>query len=133
VTEPFPPPDETTYGIRPHRPWTREDHEKARRYASLPVGPADRFRLRMELEGALPLATSSGNFEAVLAAIAARGPRCDRCGNWTFRPVYLRLPRTLLHLCPDCRPSKYARRPGPIPADLLLRELAHGPRRRTTR
>lgn len=26
------------------------------------------------------------NFPAVLAAVQARGPRCDDCGNWTFRP-----------------------------------------------
>lgn len=27
------------------------------------------------------------NFEAMLAAVTARGPRCYDCGGWTFRPV----------------------------------------------
>ena len=71
----------------------------------------------------------SGTSDALMAAVAARGPRCDGCGYWTFRPQYSVLPRTLLHLCPDCRPSRYRTTDRPIPADLLLRELADGPRR----
>lgn len=27
------------------------------------------------------------NWLATLAAVAARGPRCDACGGWTFRQV----------------------------------------------
>ena len=27
------------------------------------------------------------NFPATLAAVAARGARCDHCGHWTFRPA----------------------------------------------
>jgi hypothetical protein len=30
-------------------------------------------------------ASPSPNPEAVLAAVAARGARCDRCGHWTYR------------------------------------------------
>lgn len=44
------------------------------------------------------------NWKATLAAVEARGPRCDRCGGWTFRPEYRRLPRFVARLCPDCLP-----------------------------
>ena len=33
--------------------------------------------------------TAAVNWEATLAAVTARGPRCDHCNGWTFRP-YLR-------------------------------------------
>lgn len=44
------------------------------------------------------------NWEATFAATEARGPRCDRCDGWTFRPTYNRLPRFVARLCPDCLP-----------------------------
>lgn len=48
----------------------------------------------------------SVNPAAVLAATEARGPRCDRCGGWTFRPVYNTLPWYVARLCPDCLPLR---------------------------
>lgn len=48
----------------------------------------------------------SVNPSAVLAAISARGPRCERCGGWTFRPEYLSLPWYVARLCPDCLPLR---------------------------
>jgi len=44
------------------------------------------------------------NWQAVIEAVRARGPRCDHCGNWTFRPKYLDLPRYVARLCPACFP-----------------------------
>jgi hypothetical protein len=44
------------------------------------------------------------NWAAVYAATEARGPRCDRCGHWTFRPEYTRMPKFIARLCPDCLP-----------------------------
>jgi len=50
--------------------------------------------------------TSSVNFPATLAAVRARGPRCERCASWTFRPEYLDLPRFVARLCPACLPLR---------------------------
>jgi hypothetical protein len=44
------------------------------------------------------------NWAAVYAATEARGPRCDRCDHWTFRPEYTKLPKFIARLCPDCLP-----------------------------
>lgn len=44
------------------------------------------------------------DWTATLAAVRARGPRCDRCNGWTFRPEYLRMPRYIARLCPECLP-----------------------------
>jgi hypothetical protein len=44
------------------------------------------------------------NWPATLAAVTARGPRCEQCGGWTFRPGYRDAPSAVLRLCPDCRP-----------------------------
>lgn len=44
------------------------------------------------------------NWPAVIAAVSARGPRCEFCGSWTFRPQLLSLPG-LIRACPDCMPS----------------------------
>jgi hypothetical protein len=44
------------------------------------------------------------NFAATLAAVAARGARCDHCGHWTYLPV--RPPvtgrRAFRHFCRNC-------------------------------
>jgi hypothetical protein len=44
------------------------------------------------------------NFAATLAAVAARGARCDHCGHWTYLPV--RPPvtgrRASRHFCRNC-------------------------------
>lgn len=96
----------------------------------LPLRPADLFRLRMEIGGRTGLPRSSGNFEAVLAAVGARGPRCETCDGWTFRPVYRVLDRTLVRQCPECRPSRWGGS-GPVPAEHLAIELSYGPRRMT--
>jgi hypothetical protein len=47
------------------------------------------------------LPCSSGNWPATLAAIQARGPRCEYCGHWTFRPFLLAVPRPL-RFCSVC-------------------------------
>jgi len=44
------------------------------------------------------------NTAAIMAALEVRGPRCDRCGGWTFRPEYLTMPKVIARLCPDCLP-----------------------------
>lgn len=44
------------------------------------------------------------NFPATLAAVTARGPVCDDCGAWTYRPDYLALPQAVSRLCPQCLP-----------------------------
>lgn len=44
------------------------------------------------------------NWEATFAAVTARGPSCERCGAWTFRPEYVRLPGVIARLCPACLP-----------------------------
>jgi hypothetical protein len=44
------------------------------------------------------------NWTATLAAVQERGPRCDHCDGWTFRPEYNLLPRFIARLCPDCFP-----------------------------
>jgi hypothetical protein len=46
------------------------------------------------------------NPAAVLAAVSARGPRCERCGKWTCRPSYLNLPWYIARLCADCLPLR---------------------------
>lgn len=46
------------------------------------------------------------NWPAVVAALSARGPRCQICGAWTFRPQYLTLPVSLTRACPDCLPVR---------------------------
>ena len=55
----------------------------------------------------VPLVLSSVNWAATLAAISSRGPRCERCGGWTFRPQYLVVPKSVHYprLCPDCSPD----------------------------
>lgn len=32
------------------------------------------------------------NWQATLAAVHARGPRCDHCGKWTFKSFLLTVP-----------------------------------------
>jgi hypothetical protein len=49
----------------------------------------------------ITLPASAGNWPATLAAIQARGPRCDFCGGWTFRPFLLAVPLGLRQ-CQDC-------------------------------
>ena len=49
----------------------------------------------------------STNWPATFAAISARGPRCDHCGNWTFRPQYLTEPKRVPRRCPDCLPKNW--------------------------
>lgn len=44
------------------------------------------------------------NWFATLAAVAARGQRCDKCSAWTFRPQYRDLPKYVARLCPECLP-----------------------------
>jgi hypothetical protein len=39
------------------------------------------------------------NFPATLAAVAARGPRCDVCGQWTYLPGEARNGFTPVWLC----------------------------------
>jgi hypothetical protein len=43
----------------------------------------------------------STNFAAVLAAVTARGPRCDQCDGWTFHPAGL-FTRNNPQLCGPC-------------------------------
>lgn len=45
------------------------------------------------------------NWPATFAAVHARGPRCEQCGNWTFRPYLLSLRLPVKKLCPDCLPG----------------------------
>lgn len=40
----------------------------------------------------IALPSSSGNWPATLAAVHARGPRCDHCGGWTFKSFLLTVP-----------------------------------------
>jgi hypothetical protein len=47
----------------------------------------------------------STNWAATLAAVRARGQRCDICGHWTFRLGYFGQPKTVPRLCPDCLPA----------------------------
>jgi len=47
------------------------------------------------------LPRSGGNWPAVIAAVHARGPRCDGCGGWTFRPA-LWTGRSRRLLCTRC-------------------------------
>jgi hypothetical protein len=51
------------------------------------------------------LPVRSVNWPATLAAVNARGPRCDGCGGWTFRPYLLTLPKRIRRSCPDCLPG----------------------------
>lgn len=44
------------------------------------------------------------NWPATLAAVHARGPRCDECGKWTFRSYMLTVPPGFRR-CGECRPS----------------------------
>lgn len=46
----------------------------------------------------------STNWAATLAAVRARGQRCDQCGGWTFRLGYNGQPKSMPRLCPDCLP-----------------------------
>jgi len=62
------------------------------------------------------------NWQATLAAITARGPRCDTCGAWTFRP-YLTAAPTEHRRCPRCVPSPTDA------ADLGHRPVRRGPHR----
>lgn len=55
------------------------------------------LRSRAYHDTAVPVVRST-NFDAVLEAVTARGPRCDRCGGWTFRP-YLRTRPAGLRFC----------------------------------
>jgi hypothetical protein len=51
-------------------------------------------------------AVRSVNWQATLAAVSARGPRCDVCNGWTFRPWYVTLlSRTTPRLCGTCETS----------------------------
>lgn len=43
----------------------------------------------------------SVNWPATLAAVSARGPRCDFCGGWTFRPFLVAVPLGLRQ-CSGC-------------------------------
>lgn len=43
----------------------------------------------------------SVNWPATLAAVQARGPRCDFCGGWSFRPFLLAVPLGLRQ-CQEC-------------------------------
>lgn len=42
------------------------------------------------------------SFEAVLAAVTARGPRCDDCNGWTWDPSQARPRRTRIRICRTC-------------------------------
>lgn len=44
-------------------------------------------------DGEAVKAVRSVNWQATLAAVAARGPRCDECGGWTFKPHLLTVPK----------------------------------------
>jgi hypothetical protein len=57
----------------------------------------------METE-TISLPASSTNWAATLAAVRARGPRCDECGSWTFRLGFNGQPKSVRRLCPDCLP-----------------------------
>lgn len=65
------------------------------------------------------------NWEATLAAVYARGPRCDWCKQWTFRPQLI-APHAGRRLCEECncrvtgipylaRSLKMTPKPDPIP------------------
>lgn len=41
------------------------------------------------------------NWPATLAAVRARGPRCETCNGWTFRP-HLLADRALGRICQEC-------------------------------
>lgn len=67
-------------------------------------------------------AVRSVNWQATLAAVAARGPRCDECGGWTFAPTS-RIRRgnsTQPHLCGPCGPS-------PVQPRVVIGHQAVGP------
>jgi hypothetical protein len=51
------------------------------------------LRSRAYHDSAVP-AVPSSNFDAVLAAVEARGPRCDHCGAWSFVPTHKTLKQT---------------------------------------
>lgn len=53
------------------------------------------------------------NSPAVMAALEARGPRCDRCNGWTFRPAYRHVDKAVTRLCPDCWLPPLLRTPQP--------------------
>lgn len=80
------------------------------------------WRRANEVINAINSPVTSGNPKAVFAAMEARGPRCDHCGHWTFRPEYLRLPRFVARLCPDCLPISPEFRAA-IPTALILTQV----------
>jgi hypothetical protein len=88
-----------THIVRAH--WTDADGTSRSREIAATGDAKHAHRILAALTAPKP----SVNWPAVYAAVAARGPRCDRCGNWTFRPGYLMAPRTLRRLCPDCAPG----------------------------
>lgn len=71
---------------------TKEEHDYAvalNEFGSDPQDEAEHDILSSLHRRALavppaPVARHSTNFSAVLAAVAARGPRCDGCGGWSF-------------------------------------------------
>jgi len=82
--------------------WTAADGTARSRIAAMTDdrGHADR------IAEALNHPVQSINPAATLAAVHARGPRCEKCGAWTFRPEYLELPWYIARLCPDCLPLR---------------------------
>ncbi len=68
------------------------------------------LRSRAYHDEAVP-AVPSSNFAAVLAAVGARGPRCDHCGAWSFVPTHKTMKQTRrrdvtpqrLVFCEPCR------------------------------
>lgn len=52
----------------------------------------------------ITLPALSVNWPATLAAVQARGPRCDFCGGWSFRPFLLAVPLGLRQ-CQECARS----------------------------
>ena len=75
-------------------------HDHSGQYRTIPMivtSPEHARRVQQVINGT----PATGNWPATLAAIQARGPRCEYCGSWTFRPFLLAVPRPL-RFCSDC-------------------------------
>jgi hypothetical protein len=89
---------------REHLVWRRWTDDRGA-YSKVAAETADRDHAD-RIADALNHPVPSINPQAVMAAITARGPRCQRCGAWSFRPEYLTLPWYVARLCPDCLPLR---------------------------
>lgn len=90
-------------------PVTREENAYAdalNEFGSDPQDEAEHSLLQILHRRALAVPATliskhSTNFAAVLAAVTARGPRCDQCGGWTFHPA-MRVGGGGIRLCDPC-------------------------------